>query len=92
MGIFLFFLNANSLQSAMLRKIWVWDLNESLRLKCEQTVLKFVRAGFSLVLHSSTATLRRALPVCAFSVYNLQDKHLTDCINSSTNFGQIKKN
>ena len=53
---------------------------------------KLLEAGFSLVLHSLTASLRRALPACAFKITKVQRQTpKTHCVKCSTNFGQIKK-
>lgn len=56
---------------------------------------KLLEAGFSLVLHSLTASLRRALPACAFKKITQKKVQRqtpkTYCVKCSTNFGQIKK-
>lgn len=47
---------------------------------------KLLEAGFSLVLHSLTASLRRALPACAFKNHTQkkdEDKHLKHAASSA---------
>lgn len=47
---------------------------------------KLLEAGFSLVLHSLTASLRRALPACAFKNHTqkkYKDKHLKHAASSA---------